>query len=283
MMAHDKSITIIKTAFLVVSLLIFSQLSLAGEQRIYSFGVVPQFEQRKLFLIWQPVIDELQRRTGLEFHLAGSAKIPEFEKEFMAGNYDFAYMNPYHLLTANNSQGYIPLVRDGSRQLKGILVAKKDSNIKKIDDLEGKILAFPAPNALGASLLMRADLTNLFHLDFIPRYVKTHSSVYLHVALGLTSAGGGVMSTFNAQSEEIKNNLRILYKTRPIAPHPITAHPRIDKNIRERVRQAFLEMAHTEKGKQLLKKIPMKKAITASMNDYKIISTWKLEKFRIDQ
>ena len=52
----------------------------ADGDNVYEFGVVPQFEQRKLFRIWRPVLDELERRTGLAFHLVGSQKIPVFEK-----------------------------------------------------------------------------------------------------------------------------------------------------------------------------------------------------------
>ena len=36
----------------------------------YLFGVVPQFEQRKLYAIWDPIIKELEKRTGLDFTLA---------------------------------------------------------------------------------------------------------------------------------------------------------------------------------------------------------------------
>jgi len=104
----------------------------------YGFGVVPQFEQRKLFRTWRPVLDELERRTELAFHLVGSQKIPVFEKKYLEGVYDFAYINPYHILKANASQGYLPLVRDGGRTLGGILVVQKDSPIQDVKELAGK-------------------------------------------------------------------------------------------------------------------------------------------------
>lgn len=76
----------------------------------YTFGVVPQYEQRQLFAIWKPLLDELEMRTGLSFSMVGVPTIPAFEKEFLKGSYDFVYMNPYHLLKANKSQGYAPLI-----------------------------------------------------------------------------------------------------------------------------------------------------------------------------
>ena len=248
----------------------------------YTFGVVPQFEQRKLFRIWQPILLELEKYTKLKFHLKGSAKIPDFEKEFFAGHYDFAYMNPYHILAANNKQGYIPLIRDDGKPLYGVLVVKKGSSIKNLQDLDGKTIAFPAPNALGASLLMRADLKKHHHIDIHPKYVKTHSSVYLNVALGLTDAGGGVASTLDEQKDEIKDQLKVLYETRHMAPHPLSVHPRVAKDVQLKVKQAILKMAETEHGRALLEKIPMRKAIPADLSHYQELNNWGLKEFWVD-
>ncbi|MEJ2529108.1 MAG: phosphate/phosphite/phosphonate ABC transporter substrate-binding protein [Gammaproteobacteria bacterium] len=249
----------------------------------YSFGVVPQFEQRKLFLIWRPILDELERRTGLTFKLVGSPKIPVFEQKYLEGAFDFAYMNPYHLLKAHDSQGYLPLVRDGGRKLKGILVVAKDSPIHRVEELAGKRVAFPSPNALGASLLIRAELSKLHHIKVVPFYVQTHSSVYIHVALGRAVAGGGVVTTLSAQKPEVREKLRILYETRPINPHPISVHPRVPEADREKVQRALLEMAKTKQGAALLAKVPIRQAVAASLADYTPIASWGLDKFYISR
>jgi phosphonate transport system substrate-binding protein len=278
-----KGLATLFNALTFVALTFASPLVWPAQDIIYRFGVVPQFEQRKLFNTWRSIIDELAHRTGLRFKLVGSSKIPVFEQKYMQGDYDFAYMNPYHILKAYASQGYLPLVRDGGRKLKGILVIPRDSLIQSVRELAGKRVAFPAPNALGASLLMRAELAKLHGVDVLPYYVQTHSSVYLHVALGLTEAGGGVKSTLNLQKPELREKLRVLYETRSVAPHPISVHPRVPKVHRKRVRQALLEMAQTEKGAALLAKIPMHKAVAANLEDYTVMSSWGLEAFYVTE
>lgn len=245
----------------------------------YSFGVVPQFEPRKLSRIWTPILKELEKRTSLKFKMVGSPKIPNFEESFMAGDFDFAYMNPYHAMLAGERQGYIPLVNDGGRKLFGILVVPKDSPVKNLKDLNNQRVAFPAPNALGASLLMRAELETIHGVKVKPVYVQTHSSVYLNVILGKTVAGGGVMGTLKRQSQKIRDRLRVIYKTRTMTPHPVTAHSRVPEVHREAVRQAFLDMAKTKKGQGLLDKIPMKKAISARIENYQELKTWGLDRF----
>jgi phosphonate transport system substrate-binding protein len=248
----------------------------AAEQ--YTFGVSPQFEQRKLYAIWKPIIDELQKRTSLSFTLVTTLKIQDFEKEFAKGSFDFVYVNPYHIVQARKSPGYLPLVSDKA-PLRGILVVKKDGPVRTLGDLNNKVVAFPSPNALGASLMMRADLEQVHHLTVIPLYVKTHSSVYLHVAKGLTPAGGGVEKTLHEQDADIRDSLRVLYTTRGMPSHPVAAHPRVKKQDAEKVRRAFLAMGSDPAGRELLSNVPMQGVMAVTMSEYLVMADWGLERY----
>ncbi len=249
---------------------------IASTKKVYRFGVVPQYGQRKLYRIWIPILAKLEKETGLKFELIGSAKIPDFEKRFLSGDFDFAYMNPYHVVSANNRQGYMPLVRDGVRKLQGILVVRKDSPIKAIQALSGKTVAYPSAYALGASLLLRAELKRHYNIITKPRYVKTHSSVYLHVVQKLAVAGGGVRSTLDHQKPEIRNRIRIIYETQALNPHPIVAHPRVPAEHMRRVQQSLIRISGQSSGDKLLKKVPMRFVTKASLMDYDSVRKLKL-------
>lgn len=251
----------------------------ADAEKVYTFGVVPQFEQRKLVRIWRPILNELEQRTGLKFRLVGTPKIPAFEQQFLAGEFDFAYMNPYHVISAHDSQGYLPLVRDGGRTLKGVIVVPKDSPITSPAELANTEMAFPSPNALGASLLIRADLHRQFDVSVKPRYVQTHSSVYLHVANKLVASGGGVGSTLKSQTPSVRDSVRIIYETRGIPPHPVTAHPRVAAAHRALVQQTLLDLAASDEGKTLLAGVPILKAVSSSIEDYRVVKSLGLEEF----
>lgn len=255
--------------------------SQATAKESYSFGIVPQYEARTLFGIWLPIIERLEAKTGYKFNLVGASTIPVFEKEFADGQFDFAYMNPYHFLVARQKQGYLPLIRDDAKKLFGILVVRKDGGIDNIQQLSGQDIAFPSPNALGASLLMRAELTNISGISFQPLYAETHPSVYMNVLTGKTLAGGGVMRTFNELGQASKEQLRIIYKTQGITPHPIVAHPRVNPKVRQQVMQALLDLNNDPEGKALLKKVPIDHAVAAAANDYQALDGMKLEDFYV--
>jgi phosphonate transport system substrate-binding protein len=253
----------------------------ADSPATYTLGIVPQFEQRKLFAIWKPIADELARRTGLDIRLAFTLTVPEFEAALEKGTFDFVYANPYHILRVSDSQGYIPLVRD-REPLHGILVVRRDSAVKSVEELAGKTLAIPSPNALGASLLLQADLNRLFHTQMRAVNVKTHSSVYLNVLNGLTDAGGGVEKTLAEQEPKIRDGLRILYTTRAMPSHPIAAHPRIRPEIRDKVKKALLDIADTAAGRALLADVPLRTPIATNLDDYVAMRKWGLETYWVE-
>ena len=253
----------------------------ASEAGTYTFGVVPQFDARQTHRVWKPLLTALEERTGLKFRLMGSPNIPEFESQFMAGEFDFAYMNPYQVLRASKANGYVPLVRDIGRTLFGVLVVRQDSPIREVKDLAGMRVAFPSPNAVGASLIPRADMKNIFGISVEPVYVQSHSSVYLNVALGKVDAGGGVQKTFAQQPPTVSDKLRIIYKTREITPHPITAHSRVPATVRESVRSALLALGKTSEGRALLSPIPIKTIGTTSIDDYRPLGEWGLAEFYV--
>ena len=248
----------------------------------YTFGVVPQYDQRQMFATWQPILNELEKRTGLSFRLVATPTISAFEKECFKGAYDFVYMNPYHLLKAHESVGYLPIIRDRS-EFRGILVVRKDSPINSPSELNGKTVAFPSPNALGASLLLRADLSNLFHVSVVPLYVTSHGSVYLHVVKGLVEAGGGVERTLQEQEGAIRDALKVIYATRPVPSHPVAAHPRVTGLDAEKGRRAFIEMEAAPEGRELLAKIPMNHPIAAVFQDYSPMMHWGLDAFWVKE
>jgi len=160
-------------------------------------------------------------------------------------------------------------------------VVHQDSDIQTVEELDNIKIAFPAPNAVGASLQIRQELTDKFHINIEPVYVKSHDSVYLNVVIGQTAAGGGVQKTLKRQPVIIRDKLRVIHSTTPIAPHPFAAHPRVPEEIRNTVRNAFIAIGESSHGKQMLAQIPINQIGPASMADYEPLKKMKLDRFYI--
>jgi len=263
--------------FTCVGLLLLSSITVASAQEKFTVGVVPQYDARQLHSVWQPILHALGEMTGYELELMQSANIPEFESSFQSGNFDIVYLNPYHITVANKVQGYLPIVKDVSRSLRGIIVVKKNGGITTLDQLRGKQLALPAPNAFGASQLTRFELQNRHNIEMKSIFVGNHDSVYLNVVLGMTDAGGGVLRTLRQQSPKLQDALHILYETDAYPPHPIAVHPRMSDKAVERLKAAILELGDRQNGKELYAKVPISQVGLAKMKEYAKISSMRID------
>jgi phosphonate transport system substrate-binding protein len=216
-----------------------------------SFGIVPQQAAAQLAALWSPIFKYLSERTGVDMGFRTAPDIPTFEQRLAAGQYDLAYMNPYHYTVFHEHPGYVAFAHQRDKRIRGILVTRADAGIAGIEDLRGATLAFPAPAAFAASVLPRAALREA-GIDIEPRYVRSHDSVYRAVAQGLYPAGGGIERTFDNADSSVRDQLRVLWRTEDYTPHAFAAHPRVDKQTVARVRDAMVAMADDPRGQQLL-------------------------------
>ncbi len=231
--------------------------SMPLQAREYTFGIVPQQSSAKIARLWGPILANLKESTGIDLKLVTAKDIPTFEKRLSAGEYDFAYMNPYHFTVYNASPGYVAIARQKNKSIRGIMVVRKDSQLTTLEELAGSTLAFPSPAAFAASILTRAEMY-ASNIPFTPRYVSSHDSVYLAVARGLVPAGGGVVRTFNNTDPAIRDQLRIFWKTPKYTPHAFAAHPDVPSADRQKIQQALAGLDTTEPGRTLLKAINFK-------------------------
>jgi len=233
----------------------------------YSFSVVPQYNAVLLHTEWKPVLDRISKDSGIKLELVMQSSIPKFERYVLKGEPDFAFLNPYHAVMAKNAQAYLPILRD-SKPLTGIMLVRRDSPYQKLEDLAGKDLGYPAPNAFGASLYMRALLAEK-KIKTDAQIMNTHGNVFRGILNGSVAAGGAVNNTYNDEKPEVRDQLRILFQTPATASHPIVAHPRVPEAVRLAVKNAFLGLLKDPAGIAMLKDIRIPQPVAASYeNDY---------------
>ena len=245
------------------------------QAREYTFSVVPRVAPKKLVKMWRPFIKELSRSTGLKFKFVTTKDIPTFEKELANGAYDFAFMSPFHYIMASKNSGYRAFAHE-DKKLVGVLVALKDSKLTGLKDLAGKTLAFPAPNAFAASLIIRAELIKQA-IPFTPKYVKSHDNVYKTVSTGYFLAGGGVGKTFKNTNKVVRSKLKVLWTTPGYVPHAFASHKNVPADVLAKVKAAFVKMQSTAKGKGAIKSAKLKPLVPSNDKEYDMIRNLNLE------
>ncbi|MCL1478290.1 phosphate/phosphite/phosphonate ABC transporter substrate-binding protein [Marinobacter sp. M3C] len=251
--------TLVFAAMVIGGLLIFvpKGLSQHGGEDVLSLGVVPQQASERLARQWIPLANYLSEKTGLKIEFSTAPDIPEFEKRLAAGEYDVAYMNPYHFTVYNEDPGYTAVVRQRDHFLRGIIVVPATLEVESLAGLTGLDLAFPAPNAFAATLITRAFLNNIAP-GYTATFVRSHDSVYRAVANGIFAGGGGILRTFNEIDPEIRSKLEILWISPGYIGHAVAAHPTVPDKTRLSLQNALIEVGDSEKGQKILEELGIK-------------------------
>lgn len=218
------------------------------------FGIVPQQSATRTARLWVPILRYLSDRIGQPIQMQTAPDIAEFERRLVREEYDLAYMNPYHYVMFSESPGYLAFAKQKDKQIIGILVARRDHPIADLSELAGETLVFPSSAAFAASIIPRAHLRHL-GIEFTPKYVSSHGSVYRNVARGFYPAGGGILRTLNNAEDPVKDRLTVIWTSSGYTPHAFAAHPRVPTTVVASIQSAMLAMADDPEGFALLRRI----------------------------
>jgi phosphonate transport system substrate-binding protein len=237
---------------LVVAPAVAPRTAEAGTEAGYVFAVVPQAPPVVMMARWSPILDRISRESGVPLRMKLYERVEAFQADLAAGAVDLAYLNPVQAIHAWQAARYRPLVRD-AKEIRGVLFVREDSGIDSVAGLAGREVAFVGPWSICTTSL-RHEFRGA---AIVPRYVGTSANAYKNVVLGFTPAGGVLDSAFDDAPAEIRDRLRVIYRTPPMAPHAVVAHPRVPAAVAERVSGAFRALARSDLGAELLGPIHM--------------------------
>lgn len=216
----------------------------------YSFGVLSQRSPVLTAEHWNPILDYIERRTGITLLLKITRTAPESNDAIARGDYDFVYSNTI-FLPDTSRQGYRVILRPKGEPIRGQLVTLADSGVHKAADLEGREVGFPSRAAfVGYAVPMDHLLRERVQVKSI--FGGNQEGIMGQLKAGRVVAAGvnsQVMRAFAAR-EGIK--YRVLWESAAYHNLPISAHPRVPAKAVEAVRQAFAEMPEDPEGAKVL-------------------------------
>ncbi len=135
-----------------------------------------------------------------------------------------------------------------------MVFVRKDSTVRSIKDLEDGSIALVGSRNV-CSILVRQELAGGEGIHFRHHFAGTADNVAKSVLYKRSMAGATLDSAFAAEPADARDQLRIIYSTPPIAPHPLAAHPRVPVVVREAVTEAVLRMGADPGAGGLLKAV----------------------------
>jgi phosphonate transport system substrate-binding protein len=242
----------------------------------YIVGIHPLHNPKHLVEVYGPVVDYLNVTIPqVHFTLEASRNYEEFEKKLYSGHFDFAMPNPYQTVRSLK-RGYRVFGKMGNDEMfRGIILVRKDGGIRKLSDLKGKKISYPAPTALAATMMPQYYLHTHgidVNRDVENMYVGSQESSIMNVLRGHVAAAATwpvPWKTFQQDNPEMASQLEVKWQTRTLPNNGWVAREDIPQALAEDVGKALAALDKTQEGRGMLEKLGITRFERATNETYK--------------
>ena len=212
---------------------------------------VPRLSTAELEKMFAPLTDYLARETGEKVTLVIPKDFDGVKDAVKTGKADIGFVNPLIYIQMKAGMNIEPLalsseVKSGTR-LRGIVIARKDSGVTKLQDLKGKRFSFveedsPAGHIFQKLLLSKAGFDVNKDIVMLP-YAKTPENVVMAVFNKTADAGGVREEQLDKMKGSVDTSqLKIVGYTDYFPNWPFFAAPGLKKETADKIKSALLKL-----------------------------------------
>ncbi len=254
-------------------------------KQTYIFGVHPLHNPKKLFEVYQPLVDYINHNIpSINLKLEASRNYEAYNKKLFSSYFDLALPNPYQTVQSLK-HGYTIFGKMGDDEnFKGIILVRKDGNIHTIEDLKGKTVSYPAATALAATMLPQYFLYKHgidVNKDIKNSYVGSQESSIMNLFLKKSVAAATwppPWEAFKKDRPTIANKLTVKWETQSLPNNGLVAKNSMPKELVNEIATLLFNLHTTQEGKDILKPMELSKFEKANTETYNQVE-WFLEKF----
>jgi len=286
---------------LIITACLLVMTSYAEEAKMpIKIAILPCRDVVKTFENFQPLANYLKQEIGRGISIVVPKDFVEFERVINEGKVDFAFQAPHSYVRLShlyNGNGLLKaLTPDGEIFHRGVIIARKDSGISKVEDLKGKVMLFgPKLSTLrwvAVRLLLEEKGIDIDRDLRRYSHGKCCESIALNVYLKAADAGTLCDYSFKdlvkekeAEKEGMDpEQLITIGKTRPIPTWVFAARKDVDIKTVADVNSALLKLDKDDpRHKRLLEGPDLGGFIKAKDEDYNVIRNLIKQKGGITQ
>ena len=230
-------------------------------------------------------LDYIESKLGEEVDFVDRDDYAEINDMLRNGELDAAFVCSGPYVDGHTEFGLELLVAPqayGETVYYSYIIVAKSSPINNFNDLRGKSFAFSDPLSNTGKLVPTYMLAKMNETPdtFFSRYIFTykHDKSIQAVAQGVVD-GAAVDSLIweylNRSDPEFTSKTRIISKSTSYATPPVVVPKTLDPQIKERLKQIFLNANNDDKGKELLRKMMIDKFVPIDDSAYDSIRKMK--------
>lgn len=240
-------------------------------------GIFPRRSPTELMEAFAPLANYLTQYLGRPVRLETSPDFRSFWEAVSSKRYHLVHYNQYHYLRSHKEFGYQVIAKNeeaGHDQISGVIVVRKDSGIKRLEDLRGKRIIFGGNNQAMGSYIMPTYILRQAGLkkgDYIEEFALNPPNVALAVFFKRADAGGSGNIVFDLPFVKDKidvSKMEYLAQSEAIAHLPWAVRGELPANEREKIQRALLATKSAPQGEHILKSASLTNLVIATDNEY---------------
>jgi phosphonate transport system substrate-binding protein len=262
MMTSQRLVALIGSCLLVVS----ATAGALAQTAPLVFGVLNQQSPALTAERWNPILHYVSTNSGVALRFRMGATVQDTDAMMGRGEFDFMFTN-HNFQPEYEPTGYRVIARWGGDPIRAVVAVAPDSPVNALDQLGGKKVAFPSPDAfVGYAVPMVALRTAKVQVEEI--FAGNQEGAMAQVKNRRVEAAA-VNSRFLAQYSEREGvRFRAIFTSEPYPELAVVAHPRVPAAVVDKVRQALLAMKTDPKAAPVLEQAKSPGFEPATDRDY---------------
>jgi len=221
-------------------------------------GLIPNENPEEVEAQYQPLEDYLKKELGREVELSVPTTYNAVVEAMVSGELDLAYFGGLTYVQARQRADVHPLFtevnpRTGTTKYHSVIIVPADSDIEKVEDLEGETFAFGSVSSTSGSLYpsIMLDEAGIDYRTELGEVIYTggHDTTAQAVANGRVAAGGlEDRILYDLQEEGIieKDAVRVVAKSAPIEGYPWVVRDALPAKTEKELIDAYLSIEDPE-------------------------------------
>ncbi len=243
-------------------------------------GLIPERNIFRQLERYQPLADYLSRKTGAKIVLKVLPRYGNIIDNFRSSGMDGAFFGSFTYPLAHAKVGVEVLARpvalDNTSTYYGMIFVRKDSRIRAARDMRGKRFAF-VDKATTAGYLLPLEYFQKHGISNYRKYLKetyftgTHEGAIRDVLDRKADIGAAKNTVYYRIAKEdprILRDLVVLTRSPDVPENGLALRGDIDPSMRDRMKEALLNMHLDPEGVKVLKGFGALKFIGTTDKDY---------------
>lgn len=261
----------------------------ASSEVIYHLAIHPLHNPVRLTQSYLPLVDYLNKNLNIpnvKIEIESSTNYQAYVEKIKLQSPELLLPNPWQALLAIDNNYHIIAMAGNKEDFKGVLLVRKDSNIKSIADLKGKRISYPSYTALAACIMPQRFLFDNGinpNTDIENYYVGSQESSIENVFLKQTDVGvtwPPPWRLYQIDHPTQASELRVLAETEFLVNNSFMVRRDVPKNIAARIEELLIALDKDITLKPILDASQTSKFTSARNDDYFVVKDYvtKFEK-----